>query len=409
MSVVDVPQSTQYPILSQEVLNAKAEFSLGDHELIDPPTNLGEVVSVDEIEAPEGISGDVRVTEIRVKDPFIAADPQGYEIVTRYIEGVIEPLGTIIGLDPFRERTEAQTLAERNSLTQAWLAGDNLRALSVWRENVPTALALDYLTNPNVDREVVSPDGSVAVSTPETAAHWRFVADAVGIRARKDAMATVTSDFLVATVKESKASWLSLASGTAEPSLRAAVDAMSKADFSVDMTVADWDGRALKVVQGKAKELEYQEKGGRLTTLRQNILTPDLAKELQGVNGIEQYDLVENMGFEEYLPQEGDTMQAYKSQGLPQASEFTARAFELVKPGGMLISGNMVLPRPQIGFVFGAVDWPVINARTEAEILRVYEEAGILTDPKAEVTMHRIVEDSTGLHIYNMVSVVKHP
>ena len=390
----------------QEDLNRKAKFSLGEHILVDPVTIDGKVKEVREIAVPSNLPGNIRMAEVIVSDPFIEADPVGYAIVTHHIEQVIEPLGAEIGLDVTAGRTEATSLDERNPLTKAWLADENLLSLSIWRENVPTALALDYLTNPMPGREVVAPDGRTAISTPETAAHWRFVADAVGIRARKEAMTEITTHFLAEKMEGGKATWLSLASGTAEPSLKAGITAMTSANVSMKMVVTDHDGRALKLVKGKADELGYSERG-ELQTLRQNILADNLPEIIEAETGIPQFTIVENMGFEEYLPQDGDTLQAYKGQGLPQASEFTKNAFAMVEPGGMLVSGNMVLPRPQLGFVFGAVDWPIINARTEEDIMRVYEKAGILDDPSAKVTMHRIIEQHSGLHIYNIVTVEK--
>lgn len=390
----------------QENLNERAKFSLADHELVDPVTNRGHVVSVQEITVPEHLPSNIIMSEIIVSDPFVEADPIGYKIIKNHVENVIEPLGIEIGMDVAADRTEATSLDERNPLTKAWLSDDALQSLSIWRENVPTALALDYLTDPSPGKEITAPDGRIAVSTPETAAHWRFVADAIGIRTRKEAMSELTAGFLAERMKDNDATWLSLASGTAEPSLQAGIAAMDTANVRMKMVVTDHDGRALKLVNGKAEELGYNERG-EVLTVRQNILADNLPEILEADTGISQYTIVENMGFEEYLPQDGDTMQAYKGQGLPQASEFTKTAFDMVAPGGMLVSGNMVLPRPQLGFVFGAVDWPIINARTEEDIIRVYQEAGIMDNPDARVTMHRVIEEHSGLHIYNIVTVEK--
>lgn len=398
-----------YDETSQETLNRRATFSLGEHELISPEIRRGEVVSALFVDTLEFNGRQVPVSSIRVRDPFVSADPKGYEIVTNYIENVIEPLGEDCDLD-YRVRTEAQSGEERNRLTRAWLHGDTLQALSIWRENVPTALALDYLTNPMIGRKVESPNGEVEYASPETAAHWRFVKDAIGIRTRAEAMSYLASTFLARdqAVDQSKnMEWISLASGTAEPSLQAGIKAITDTGRQLDMTVADWDGRALRVVDSKSKELNFEKHGGTLNTVKCNILDPELPEILAEESHKQVYDVVENMGFEEYLPQDGDTISARKGAGLPQASSFTKTAFELVKPGGMLISGNMVLPRPQIDFVFNAVDWPLINARTEEDMLRVYDQAGILKDPDAKITMHRIYEDSTNTHIYNIVTVEK--
>src|SRR5690606_5239111 len=136
-------------------------------------------------------------------------------------------------------------------------------------------------------------------------------------------------------------------------SIAAAKTAAEKHGLDIDLTVVDWDGKALKLVKQNAEKYGFD---GSVNTVRENILGEDLPKTM----GVEAYDVVENLGFEEYLPQAGDELEARKGEGLPQASDFTRRAFEMVKPGGVLISGNMVLDRPQLGFVFGIVDWPII-------------------------------------------------
>lgn len=397
--------------LNQEALNAEAHFSLSGHELIDPESFEGEVVGMREIDATE-IDPRIRAVEIEVKDPFVDADPKGYAIVQHHVSGVIEPM--IIRENAGQTvRTEATSVEELNPFSRAWLAQPELQSLKAWRTLVPTARALDCLTNPVAGREVTDKDGNVTVSTPETAAHWRFVDDAIGIRTRAVAMRDIAEGFLGSKTEAGgdpeRFTWLSLASGTAEPSLKAAKAVMDTTGVGLNLVVADWDGKSLKLVSGNAEKVEFD---GELVTLQQNILDENLAEQVAENSGIEQFDVVENLGFEEYLPQHGDTMGAYKGQGLPQASEFTKRAFNLTAPGGMLISGNMVLPRPQGEFVFNAVDWPIINARFEQEILNVYQEAGILDDPNVAVTMYRVIASPAegsekATHIYNIVTVEK--
>jgi hypothetical protein len=234
------------------------------------------------------------------------------------------------------------------------------------------------------------------------------VDDAVAIRNRAKAMEMIAREHIGATHPEgSNVQWLSLASGTAEPSLKAAIGVKGEDNVDVDLTVVDWDRRALRHVEDNARKLGYE---GQITTKKMNIMVDDLSAKIAEKIGVErQYDVVENMGFEEYLPQDGDELAALKGANLPQASDFTRQAFELVKPGGVLISGNMVLNRPQIDFVFGIVDWPIINARSEESILRVYKEAGILDDPNAKVELFRVKDSHSGAHVYDIVKVTKLP
>lgn len=385
-------------------------FDLGDHELIDPQTNRGRVVGFTEIDTSDATERLQKSTvyEVEVEDPFVDADPAGYMLVNDYVahmESRLRQEGFAISGD----RQEALSLEDRNEYTNAWLSAPNMAGLSVWRSLVPTAVALEYLTNPTQDI-IAAREGTAKISN-EVSAHFRFVDDAVAIRDRAVAMQDI-AEAHIAELRDSQDTvrWLSLASGTAEPAIAAIKAAQERAeqdgaDLHADLTVADMDGRSLRYVKTNAERYGFEDK---VNTVRQNILVPTLGEDLAAKTGNpELYDVVENMGFEEYLPQDGDEIEAKKDLGLPQASEFTRRAFELVKPGGVLISGNMILDRPQIDFVFGVVDWPIINARSEESILRVYEEAGILDDPNAKVEMYRVKNSQTGSHVYNIVKVTK--
>lgn len=404
------PESTGYV---DTILAHEFKLNIEGHELVDPISNRGRVVSVDRIPTEEMHGNIVKTSlyQVDVIDPFVEADPQGYDMVRDYIGRMGKRLSND-GIDMLQaDRKEATSREDRNKYTNAWLASSGVESLSLWRDLVPTAEALEYLTNPTAGRIIANRSGDAAIISPETALQLRFVDDAVAIRDRAVAMQDIVEAHL-AELRESKKSvrWLSLASGTAEPAIAAARAAQDLAEaegdtLDVSLTVADYDGKSLKYVKKNAEQYGFD---GEVNTVLQNILTETLAEELAEATGSgEQYDVVENMGFEEYLPQDGDELEAKKGLGLPQASEFTRRAYDLVKPGGILISGNMVLDRPQLDFVFGIVDWPIINARSEESILRVYAEAGILDNPNAKVEMYRVRNKMTGANVYNIVKVTK--
>src|SRR5690606_4347924 len=89
--------------------------------------------------------------------------------------------------------------------------------------------------------------------------------------------------------------WLSLASGTAEPSIKAAKAATESDQVNIDLTVADLDGKALKFVKANAEANEFS---GQVNTVWTNILDEDLPKTLAESTGTdEKFDIVENMGF----------------------------------------------------------------------------------------------------------------
>lgn len=424
--------------IEQRELERKFEFSLGGHTLVDPEDYDGRVVAiveVDPVSIDSGKSLPCRVHEVYVSDPFVAADPKGHEIVNSYIAGLEQHLkdigvygrrdmnGEIIefGGIPYIRRTEAFTREQQNPYTRAWLAAEAVESLRVWRDTVPSAIALSYLGRPHINAIITNGQGESAVASPETVAHHRFVDDAIGIRERAVALRQLGVDHLAGFEPGSQIKWLSLASGTAEPSILAAKYAGENSGVHIDLTVADIDEASLQFVEKNVIKHQFT---GDLHVVKTDILKPDLREVLASQSGgSAEFHLVENAGFEEYLPQIGDELALFQEGGnaymegegsiegkgskLLQASEFTKRAWELVAPGGVLVSGNMILERPQFGFVFGIVDWPLINARSEESILRVYEAAGILDDPDATVEMYRVKDADVGTHVYNIVKVTK--
>jgi SAM-dependent methyltransferase len=401
-------------ISQQEVLRRELRLDLTDHELKDPKTTIGTVSSVIECDPisydkNEALPTGVRVFEIRVKDAYVEADPESYWLISRYVDH-IEGMMRQNGFDPLVDtRSEASNESEWNPITAGWLADPNVEALKAWRNKVPNGDALGDIYDIPVGKQIgVAEDGRPLLASKEAAAQLRFVDDAVGIRDRRTAMMEIVSAYLPGIPLEDKTlRWLSLASGTADPSIRAINRAREEYGITPKLIVADIDRDSLEQVAANAQ------KGGiadnEIKTVRANILSSRLRQYLELKANFDGADVVENLGFEEYLPQDGDEIAAKKGVGLPEASEFTRNAYELVRPGGILLSGNMVHDRPQTNYVFGAVDWPIINARYEKEIMRVYDQAGILDDPQADVAMFRIVNDTTQAHLYNIVVVHKKP
>lgn len=386
-------------------------LDLGECQLQYPQERYGHVTAVEKV-LPMSMAGEplpdgVEVFEVSVRNPYVEVNAEGYERVTDYIERM-ETVLKARGHNPLIERNEANTPEEYTDFTRAWMHDATVKAVVNWRDRVPTAIALDYLVKPVIGRTITdSEHKNEAIVTPESAAQMMLTADAIAINDRTTAMQFLAEQHLKAVPTE-EVSWLSLASGTAEPAIAAASKVSGELGKDVNLVVADFDSEALGFVRGIAGEYEFS---GNVQTVFTNILSPKLEQVLSRKTGNpdQRYDVVENMGFEEYLPQDGDELEAYRGKNLPQASEFTRSAWERVKPSGVLISGNMVLDRPQLGYVFGIVDWPVINARSEESILNVYKQAGILDDPSAKVEIFRVKNDQVGVHVYDIVRVTKSP
>lgn len=383
-------------------------FDLSGHQLIDPTTRFGRVVGIaenctDQTMAGELLPKGVTVSEILVQDPFIASDLSGYLKVRDYIEGMELHL-LKDGYDIFGKRNEATRPEKYLPYTSAWTSGSPTEGVALWRQLVPTARALGYLTHPF---DVIE---GVKVS-PEVSAQWRFSEDGIAIRVRAAAMQHITQDYLRRLPKGYEAKWLSLASGTAEPSIAAAKASAEESGTIIDLTVADIDPESLKMVANNAVELGFD---GNVFPVEADILEQGIKDQLEALTGnTDGYDVIELLGFNEYLPEKLHDVDSLKQIGtrrgkrLVAASEFNRRAYKMLKPGGIMISGNMILDRPQLGFVFGIVDWPLINARSEEAILQIYENAGILNDPDAQIDMFRVRNADTGSHLYNIVRITK--
>lgn len=404
---------------TQEQINQFFRFDLGDHKLNDPETNKGFVSTIQELGSIRAFGRVIPVREIRIVDPYVAADPETYSRVRNHVEKM-EAVLQSQSYNPLVERkqkypysretdTEETRRARRqcNQFTKGWLHDENVAPLKAWHALIPSAIALGHLTDPSLDR-VFDIDGKSVVTTPETAAHLRHVDDAIGIRNRAVAMEAIAAEHLGG-LNKPKIEWLDLASGTAEPSISAAQKASVEQGLDISLTVVDHDPVALGFVKEVAAKKRF---GGKLTIVEDFITVPGFKDNLPNKSG---YDVVENLGFEEYLPerdmQDGlgsDELGAFKDiKILPNASDFTRWAYDLVNSGGVLISGNMILDRPQRDFVFGIVNWPIINARSDESILRVYKRAGILDDPNARVEIFHVTDELTNSRIYDIVKVMK--
>ena len=120
----------------------------------------------------------------------------------------------------------------------------------------------------------------------------------------------------------------------------------------------------------------------RVTTATRNILN------LEGIDidpdpgrrtGRSRYDVVEALGFLEYLP--AQNQQAYTYHGVVDerrsragAITFLSNAYDLVRPGGLLIFANMLdETHQQLGFTLNTVQWPHIQPRSIEQVERIVD------------------------------------
>jgi SAM-dependent methyltransferase len=407
----------------QERLLEEFRFDLKGHELIDPPKSLSASVFSEVKQLPISMAGEalpegVDVYDINIIDPFTTYDPEAYLIVDSYVSKAEEAMRRR-GYDPRAGRHEATKPRKYNDFTKAWVDDEKVKGVKYWRQHVPTAIALSYLQEPMIGNPIYSTKEEVNETvpiSPESAAQMRFVADAIGIRGRRSAIKHLNSRFIrqrnYAQISE-RLKAISLASGTSESTLAAI--ARDRSGYYADLALVDIDENAMAYVSENAIKHSFM---GKLYPMVADIMDEGLKDKLAKYMDYEDqlYDLVDTVGIAEYFPNEGDELGARLGLRLPQASELAKQAYSFLKPGGMWISGNMILDRPQFDFVFGIVDWPLINARSDESILKIYKDAGILDDPEAKISMYRVktrirLPDGKNdtVHIYTLVKVERLP
>src|SRR5690606_8431549 len=126
-----------------------------------------------------------------------------------------------------------------------------------------------------------------------------------------------------------------------------------------ELLVVDHDPLALATTVSLARGAGL---GDRVTPLRKNLLKTPPIDYLD-----EQVDLVDLVGVFEHLPS--------GRLGYRIAGNVLAAAAEAVRPGGLILLGNMLDARPQQRF-FDSV-WPRLQQRTMHQVLALAQEAGI--------------------------------
>lgn len=230
---------------------------------------------------------------------------------------------------------------------------------------VPTAAALHPLYDPLAEH---LPDGT-RIDPPFR--RWaRNIADARGIRSRAAALVAILD------AHAGSRYWLSLACGAAQPVLQAAARRGASAP---NVTLVDIDARALKLADAYANALGIADK---VRLRRGNFLHP------RGLTGLlrlrlrrASFDVVDAIGILEYLKPH-DWVYTYgrlirTSSAMAGAVTFLRNAYALVRPGGVLVVGNMLNTHPQLAFTLNVIQRPHIQPRSIEDMLHLLAAAGI--------------------------------
>lgn len=253
-----------------------------------------------------------------------------------------------------------------------------------WLELIPTASALDLLYDPSIERLANGKPVSPAVRD------WACnILDAHGIRSRGEIVQDILSRHAIdqASLGATEQQWVSLACGAAQPVCQALRHIKESGNPTPRVTLVDLDRSALRAAKTYAQAMKVKQS---IDVRCMNILRPQgvvlpavnaqtnvAARALRRQIGLEAatYDAVDAVGILEYVPE----VLLGKSSTVLQvdAATFLANAAQLVKPGGLLLVGNMRDTHPQLGFTLNVVQWPHIQPRSIETMQRIAGAAGL--------------------------------
>ena len=247
-----------------------------------------------------------------------------------------------------------------------------------WLELIPTASALDLLYDPSIEQLANGKPVSSVVRD------WACnILDAHGIRSRGKIVQDILAGHVIdqASLGATEQRWVSLACGAAQPVCQALRHIKENGHAVPRVTLVDLDRSALRAAKTYAQAMKVKQS---IDVRCMNILRPQgvvlpavnaqtnvAARALRRQIGLEAatYDAVDAVGILEYVPEvlSGESPTALQVN----AATFLANAAQLVKPGGLLLVGNMRDTHPQLGFTLNVVQWPHIQPRSIETMQRI--------------------------------------
>lgn len=247
------------------------------------------------------------------------------------------------------------------------------KSIQEWALLMPSARALFYLTHLNTQ---ILPSGQ-----PISEIMTRFMRemdDGIGIRTRKRIALKVVND----TIKQANESiqCLSLACGAADLML----EVLAASEKEILLTLVDIDDDALSMARSIATANGLKEGSNynieKINLLHAMVRSDKFVYQL----GEKSQDVVDAIGINEYF-------------SLSIATRFLVNAYRCVKPGGLLITANMLSDRSQMQINKLAIGWPKLYPRSVDDIVIMLQNAGL----PIEHTKIIIPEDG----IYAMIEI----
>jgi len=329
--------------------------------------------------------------ELEVHDTFETGERERIEVSLHELEAMGYFGDTDI--DHALRRKRLSAINYDNLATKELVA--RVPGVEHWLALVPTPRALSPLYDPS---GITLPDGHVVGDELRT---WMIeIADARGLRYRSQMVTELLAGEAVVEAGEHRQQqWLSVASGAAQPILKAAGMIHERTGLAPDMTLVDLSSEALGDAKRYAATLGLSDNLHieRMNVLRrQGLHVPaglaeialhtllnraDRAKLSREKLAVEGYDVVEAVGILEYMKPED---WPYRYNGVVTlktmqagAKTFLENCYRLVKPGGDLIVGNMLDTHPQLGFTLNTIQWPHVQPRSVEEMMQLFDDVGL--------------------------------
>ena len=206
----------------------------------------------------------------------------------------------------------------------------------------------------------------------------RHCADSLGVRERVETVNGLSIDYLKKVAEKENRSIddmlvMSFGCGTGLATLKMLKKLKDETGEAPTVILLDQDPLSLAAAQSLAKKWNLEDK----IEVHCERLFSKLGKplSLEGVLGDRKLDIAEDSGLREYLP-DG----VYK--------QLTRESLKFLRSGGLMITGNMNVNRPQKEFLHGLMGWvPKVRIRSIKEGFKLLQKSGIPKESiKATVT-----------------------
>ncbi|HJQ08188.1 MAG TPA: hypothetical protein VJ836_01755 [Candidatus Saccharimonadales bacterium] len=250
-------------------------------------------------------------------------------------------------------------------------------ALRAWLTLVPSAAALAYLSDPFNTTAIRNRRGNSYAATEATCEWLAACTDAADIRGRAAGLAEEVREYVTWRTFQypgEPLTMMSVACGTALPTMQAVMRANAP---NATLLLVDKDKRSMSLTSQLAQEIGFS---GTLQSKNHDIFDRDVMRKLRQelTNDADRRPhLVDAMGIFEYTGEElrppGDTSDSL----LYDPAGFLRACYDLVRPGGRLIFGQMRDDRPNADFTMGVVCWPYVCMRNPKRLMEIIQKAGI--------------------------------